>query len=370
MLMLKTETMNDTGMHCESRPPLIGNDRNDLAILFVEKNQPAFRVEQVYNWLYAKGVRDPLEFTDMPKSFRQWLSHNFSSNALEVSFKTESKISKVVKHLFELSDGKQIEGVYIPEKERATLCVSSQVGCALGCTFCATGTMGLIRHLSAGEILDQLLTVRYREEHFVSHIVFMGMGEPLHNYEAVSKAVRILNDPAGCAIARRHLTVSTAGWVPGIHKMIEERLPCRLAISMGSPETEKRRELMPVTKKFPLEDLFAAAAEWAQAMNDQVTIEYTLLEGVNDSIQDVKLLVKLLQGIHAKVNVLTYNPGPDTPFQRPSLDKIERFTSELERKFTGPVTRRLSRGDEIGAACGQLVLQTSRGNRQKKVSVL
>ncbi|MDK9700999.1 MAG: 23S rRNA (adenine(2503)-C(2))-methyltransferase RlmN [bacterium] len=337
-------------------PTLIGMDRSGLAEFFSEQAQPTYRVEQVYKWLYSRGVRDPRLFSDMPKAFRQWLYENTAPSNLSIAYRTESQISGVIKYLFLLRDERTIEGVWIPDKERATLCVSSQVGCALGCTFCATGTMGLIRQLTTGEIIEQALTVRYSESRPLTHVVFMGMGEPMHNYDAVKRAVRILNDPAGVALAKRHITVSTAGWVPGIYQMIEDKLPCRLAISMGSPDDVRREAMMPVTKKYSLDELFVAMKAWADATGNRVTIEYTLLEGVNDSIADARLLIKRLHGIPAKINVLTYNPGPDAPFRRPSIEQIDRFTAELHERYPGAVTRRLSRGDEIGAACGQLVI--------------
>ncbi len=340
----------------DSLPPLIGNDRTDLAALFAPEQQPSFRTEQVFKWLYGKGIRDPRDFSNMPKPFRTHLAENFSESAVEVEYRTSSDVSQVVKYLFRLVDGKKVEGVWIPDRDRGTLCVSSQVGCALGCEYCATGSMGFTRNLTSGEIIDQLLTVRYRENKLITHVVFMGMGEPLQNYDAVAKIVRILNDPAGCAIARRHITISTAGWIPGIERLIADHLPCRLAISLGSPDDEIRAKLMPVAQRFPLTDLFAAAKAWTSEMDDHVTIEYTLLAGVNDRPEDAKKLNKMLMGIPSKINILTYNPGPDARFERSSGAQTERFTTLLEEIFCGPVTRRISRGDEIGAACGQLVL--------------
>lgn len=339
-------------------PVLVGLTRNEIAEAISDFPQtPNFRSEQLYKWMYSRGVFDPDQFTNMPKIFRNWLKERFQWNLINPLLKKQSDISGVKKFVFELTDERMVEGVWIPEKERATVCVSSQVGCALGCTFCATGTMGLIRNLSAGEIVLQPLLIRHQLKMNVTHIVFMGMGEPLHNYREVSKSVRILNDPAGLAIGKRHITVSTAGWVPGIYQMIDDKLPCRLAISMGSANESKRMDLMPVTKKYPLEELMKAANAWARSFDDYVTIEYTLIEGENDSILDTKRLVSLLHGIPAKVNVLTYNPGSHPLMKRPQLERVEEFTIELSKRFPGPVTRRLSRGDEIGAACGQLVIE-------------
>ncbi|MCX7835612.1 MAG: 23S rRNA (adenine(2503)-C(2))-methyltransferase RlmN [bacterium] len=340
------------------KPFLFGLERQEIAAAISEYGDvPTYRKEQLYKWMYARGILNPLHYSDIPKPFREWLNQKFEWNIIELSLKKQSTISGVNKYLYRLHDQRMIEGVWIPEKNRSTLCVSSQVGCALGCKFCATGTMGLHRNLLAGEILSQAWYVRCIDQLIVTHIVFMGMGEPLHNYRETSKCVRILNDPTGFAIGRKHITVSTAGWVPKIYQMIEDRLPCRLAISMGSPKEDVRAELMPVTKRFSLKELMLAAKEWTVAFDDYVTIEYTLIEGVNDSLQDVQMLVSLLKGVPSKVNVLTYNPISNSKFQKTSLERTENFIKELEKKFSGPVTRRLSRGDEINAACGQLVVQ-------------
>lgn len=345
-------------MKLEKRRTLLGLERNEIAQAISDYGDvPNYRSGQIYHWMYGKGLFNPLLYSNMPKTFREWLSINFDWNLVNPTLQKSSEISGVRKFLYELNDQRFIEGVWIPEKNRFTLCVSSQVGCALGCKFCATGSMGLIRNLHSGEILLQPLLMRYRYQLTVTHIVFMGMGEPLHNYTEVAKSVRILNDPAGLSIAKRHITVSTAGWVPGIYQMIADRLPCRLAISMGSPKEEIRTELMPVSKKFSLLELMKAAKEWSKAFDDYITIEYTLLENVNDSVDDVKLLVTLLKGIPSKINVLTFNPIASSHFQRPSFERVENFVHELEKRFSGPVTRRLSRGDDINAACGQLVIK-------------
>src|SRR3989454_6083526 len=353
---------------------------------FVEHGEPAFRAKQVYSWLYQQLVTDFSAMTNLPQALRTRLAEEACIGPMIVRSELHSKDDRTRKILLELDDGKLIESVlmlYPPLEEsssRATVCISSQAGCAFGCTFCATGQMGFYRHLSAGEIVAQVLYFA-RElrdapwaakglpgsapiDH-ITNIVLMGMGEPLHNYENVLQALRILNSPEGFNLGARHMTVSTVGLVPAIRKLSQEQLQVNLAISLHAPTDELRSQTMPINKKYPLEELIAACKDYIAATGRQVTFEYVLLAGVNDTVEYAHLLGTLLAPLKqfAHVNCIPVN-ATSADFKSPSDEAISVFRNVLfEHRISNSV--RAERGDDIAAACGQLRTRFEKNRQQQ-----
>ena len=339
-----------------SKENLLGYTLPQLQAVMVGLGEKPYRGKQLYKWLYNTRQYDFNLMTDFTKELRSQLAdkYQFEPLVLEKSVKSTDGTEKF---LFRLSDGKPVETVLIPDDNRRTLCVSSQSGCALACQFCATGTMGLLRNLTVGEIVGQLIFVRdkYGDDAF-TNVVFMGMGEPLNNFENVVDAVRIMSDPSGLAMSARKVTVSTSGVTPKIKKLADSGLKARLALSLHAATQEKRRKIMPVAETFGLEKLMEAVRYWAEKTGDRVTFEYILFDGFNDSMEDVKALAQLVRGIPCKINVLAYNEVPGLKFKRPSDEKVDWFGKQLYPR-TPAVTVRKSRGRDIAAACGQLAAQ-------------
>jgi len=347
----------------------------ELQSWLVKQGEPAFRAKQIYNWLYSRLITDFAQMTNLPQSLREKLATEASIGPMVVRSELHSKDDRTRKILLELADGKLIESVlmlYPPLGEnsaRATVCVSTQAGCAFGCTFCATGQMGFDRHLSTGEIVAQVLYFA-RElrtapwtaaglpgstpiDH-VSNLVLMGMGEPLHNYTNVLQALRILNSAEGFNLGARHMTVSTVGLVPAIRKLSQEPLQVNLAISLHAPTDELRSQTMPINRKYPLSELIAACKDYIAATRRQVTFEYVLLSGVNDTPQYAHLLGKLLAPLNqfAHVNCIPVN-ATAASYTTPGPEAIRTFRNILfEHGISNTV--RAERGDDIAAACGQL----------------
>lgn len=313
-----------------------------------------FRAEQVAQWLYVRGVEDPLEMMDLDKSLREKLSQEWKTSALSLSDLQRSQ-DGTLKGALRAEDGVLIEAVIIPEGDRRTLCISSQVGCALACSFCATGEMGFTRNLSTAEIVDQFLHMQREmpEGERISNIVFMGMGEPLLNLPNVIEAVRIFLDQKTFAIASKRITVSTSGVLSKIPVLLDA-VPVNLALSLHATTDNVRDVLVPLNKKFPL-----AAVMQELKRNPMITkrrpvfFEYTLLEGVNDGLEDARRLVELLKKLPAKLNVIPMNSHPGSAYRKPTDAVINRFMKELA-KGNFPITLRKSRGSDIDAACGQL----------------
>jgi 23S rRNA (adenine2503-C2)-methyltransferase len=320
---------------------------------FVAEGLPGFRADQVASWLYGRGVEDPAAWTDLPQDLRASLAERYALRALTVRSHDCSR-DGTVKAALETRDGAVLEAVLIPEEDRSTLCVSTQVGCPLACSFCATGTLGLTRNLRTAEIVDQV--VRMRElvpERRITNVVFMGMGEPLLNLPAVIEAVRTLQHPRGFGLAPRRVTVSTAGVVPRIADLLEA-VPVNLAVSLHATTDALRDVLVPLNKRFPLDTLLGALRRIPQlSRRHPVFVEYTLMAGVNDDVTDARRLVKLLRGIPAKVNLIPMNPHPGSPYRAPTPEVASRFMGELVRGGLVATLRR-SRGSDIDAACGQL----------------
>ncbi len=321
--------------------------------------EPAFRGRQLFKWLHQHCAQSYAEMTNLSKAFREKLSRQHPMEPVRI-VEEQLAADGTRKFRFGLRDGRQVEGVFMPEKERSTFCVSTQVGCAMGCSFCATAGMGLLRSLSAGEIVGQLeAVIRHlgakEGKRVVSNVVFMGMGEPLANLEAVVAAVDILLHPQGQGLSRRHVTVSTVGLVRAIEQFVA-RAPVKLAVSLNATTDEQRSRLMPVNRKYPIAELIRCCRNLPLAYNDRVTFEYVLLAGVNDQLQDAHRLVKLLSGFRAKVNLIPYNGHPDSPYQRPAEAQVLAFQEVLVTHQITAFVRR-SRGEELRAACGQLVTE-------------
>jgi 23S rRNA (adenine2503-C2)-methyltransferase len=326
----------------------------DLEKLLGELGEKRYRSRQLALWIYAKGATSFDQMSDLSKDLREKLSEvAFIENIKLVKSQTSQKdISE--KFLFELSDGEKIESVLIWEERRVTLCLSTQVGCPLGCTFCATGKMGFKRNLTTGEIVDQAVALGH---HNITNAVLMGMGEPLLNYENTIKAVRIMNNEMGLSFPAKGITLSTAGIPSMIEKLAEEDFKIKLAISLNAPTDEKRNELMPINKKHPLSQLLKASKNYIKKRKARVTFEYVLIKDVNDSEKDALALSKLIAGISCKINLIPYNPVPDLPYDRPSEEKIKAFRDYLYPRCP-TVTLRRSKGEDILAACGQLRTQS------------
>jgi 23S rRNA (adenine2503-C2)-methyltransferase len=320
---------------------------------FVSLDLPKYRAEQVYSWMYQKQAWDWEEMTDLPKKLRSLFRDR---GILVRSLKSKDQIEDqdgTIKYLFELEDGNSIESVFIPESERNTVCISTQVGCGMNCSFCATGRNGLVRNLTPGEILDQPLFMMRLTGKKINNIVVMGQGEPLINYDATLKAIKILNDPKGMGIGARHITISTCGIIPGILKLGKEPLQVNLAISLHAPSDELREQLMPIAKQYPLDQLMTAIRQYIDFTGRRVTFEYTMIDGVNDRPQDVQKLIQLLSGMLCHVNLIPLNPIPKSNLQRSKQAQVRYFVTELN-KANIEATIRKERGTNLAAACGQL----------------
>jgi len=347
-------TALDTRTHARRRPSLKDHSRADLRALFAARGWSAYRADQVASWLYRQDATGLEQMTNLPAGLRSEIAAEFEVETLEVEL-TQRSVDGTQKLLLRAFDGARIEAVLIPEERRHTLCVSTQVGCPLTCSFCATGALGFTRNLSAGEIVDQVLHARRRipTGEVLTNLVFMGMGEPLLNLPNVSEAIRILVDPKGLAMAPRRITVSTAGVLPQIAPLLAVA-PIHLAVSLHATTDEVRDVLVPLNKRFPLAELMAALRSEPQIHRRRpVFFEYTLMDGVNDSLADARRMPRLLAGIPAKVNVIPMNPHADAPYRPPPAAVVDRFTAALHEAGLR-VTLRRDRGRDIDAACGQL----------------
>ncbi len=338
----------------------------ELEAVFAEWGEPRYRAKQVLEWLYRKRVGSFAGMSNLPAALRERLDAAFGFDLLEPVRKQGSN-DTTQKFLFKLGDGALIETVLIPaspalygeRSDRRTLCVSSQVGCAYGCKFCASGLDGFGRNLHAGEIVEQLMRVEALSGEKVNNIVFMGMGEPLANYENLIKAISILNAPWGIGLGARHMTVSTSGLAPQIRKLGEQPLQIRLAISLHGATNEVREQIMPVNRKYPLEELLAACEEYHQRKAQRITFEFILIDGVNDSLEQATALARLAERLEAKINCIPYNKVDGLPWERPSLRRQDAFMEVLKRAGVSATIRR-EKGHDIAAACGQLRLQAKR----------
>ncbi len=340
----------------ENKTNLKGLTLPELEAFVRDQGEKRFRASQLFAWIYRRNVIQFEDMTDISKSFRSRLAEVATIGALKVVQTVQSADSGTQKFLFELPDGQKIESVFMREEKRLTVCLSSQVGCALGCRFCATGSMGFYRNLESWEILEQFLAIQRRLQVKPSNVVIMGMGEPLLNYEAVIRACQLLNHPDGPAIGHRKIVISTSGIVPQIRRFATEHQPFKLAISLNAATDAQRIQIMPIAKKYPLAELMAAAREYARLSRLRVTLEYVLIAGFNDQPQDATNLKNLVHGLPCKINLIPYNNIQD-PAQVPDNAAINQFFSHF-KDFPAIVSVRWSKGTDIQAACGQLAVKT------------
>jgi 23S rRNA (adenine2503-C2)-methyltransferase len=326
----------------------------ELEAHLVKGKEPAYRARQIWQWLFRKGAVTFAEMTNLSESLRARLAEDFTISRLAVLRQAVSE-DGTKKFLFGLADGQSIETVLIPETKRLTLCVSTQVGCGFGCAFCATALLGLKRNLRTSEVLDQILEASrsLARDQRITHVVLMGMGEPLANYAETVKALAVMTDTSwGIGISPRRITLSTVGLVPQIRRLMEET-KVNLAISLHAPTDELRGELMPVNRKYSLQQLMECCRSLPIPRRKRITFEYVLLRGVNDSVEDAKALCQMLRDIRCKVNVIPFNPHPGSRYRRPDDSAVERFQQVLQVHDL-QINIRRPRGDDIQAACGQL----------------
>ena len=323
---------------------------DEWAGVMAELGQPAYRARQVFHALHAEGVRDWAAVRTLPAALRARLAERYALYPPTVAQRAQSR-DGTAKYLLAMPDGHEIETVHIPDAGRVTVCVSSQAGCALACTFCATGRLGLLRNLPAGEITDQVHLAREGDP--APNVVFMGMGEPLANYAAVVRAVRLLLAPEGLGLSPRRITLSTSGLPDRMRRLADEELGIRLAVSLHAADDAKRTALMPINARYPIAEVLAAAQEYAERSGRRVSFEYVLLAGVNDTDADARRLAALLPRRISHVNLIPYNPT-DAAFQGSPPDRIAAFAALLRERGV-PCSVRRSRGRDVQAACGQLV---------------
>lgn len=345
-------------------------DLPELEATLVARGLERFRARQLFAWIYKRGVVDIESMTDLPRDLRAALASSCRIGTPEVTSRERSS-DGTEKFLLKLSDGRRIESVFIPDTPAMTFCISTQVGCAMACAFCLTGKMGLVRNLTAGEIAGQVRVLAgalgLRDKAF--NIVLMGMGEPLHNYDSVMKAMRILCDEQGFHLPPRRVTLSTVGLLPALEKLGQEELMPNLAISLHAPTDEQRGALVPINRKYGVRDIVEACKRFPVRKRSRITFEYVMLAGVNDAPEDARRLAKLLSGVKAKVNLIPLNAAAGIPFDRPSDETVDRFARVLaERDVT--VSVRKSRGRDIRAACGQLIVEGEQRSPAQKLATL
>ncbi|MFM2356184.1 MAG: rRNA ((2503)-C(2))-methyltransferase RlmN [Pseudomonadota bacterium] len=358
---------------------IVGLTRDGLRAALIAAGTPEkqakMRVGQIWQWVYHWGVRDFAAMTNLAKDYRALLAEHFTVEIPEIVSKQVSA-DGTRKYLVRIAGGHEVETVYIPEEDRGTLCISSQVGCTLTCSFCHTGTQKLVRNLTAGEIAGQVMLARddlgewpvpgapKDETRLLSNIVLMGMGEPLYNFENVRDAMQIVMDPEGIALSRRRITLSTSGVVPEIARTAEE-IGCLLAVSFHATTNGIRDTLVPINKRWNIETLLNALRDYPRLSNsERITFEYVMLKGVNDSDADAKRLVKLIRGIPAKINLIPFNEWPGAPYERSDWERIEAFADIIYKAgYASPI--RTPRGEDIMAACGQLKSATERARKSR-----
>ena len=359
---------------------LVGLTRAQMRNVLIEHGTPEkqakMRVGQIWQWIYEKGVRDFAVMSNLAKTYRAELAEHFVIEVPEVVSKQVS-LDGTRKYLMRIAGGHEVETVYIPEEDRGTLCISSQVGCTLTCSFCHTGTQKLVRNLTTAEIIGQVLVARddlgewpeqgapKNETRLLSNIVLMGMGEPLYNFDNVRDAMKIAMDPEGISLSRRRITLSTSGVVPEIAKTAQD-IGCQLAISFHATTDEVRDKLVPINKKWNIAELLDTLRTYPKVSNsERITFEYVMLKDVNDTDADARRLVKLIKGIPAKINLIPFNEWPGSPYKRSDWSRIEAFADIIYKAgYASPI--RTPRGEDIMAACGQLKSATERARKSKK----
>jgi len=345
---------------------LSGLSREELVTFCTSLEESNYRAGQIFSWIHAKLVSSFAEMTDLSISCRARLEEVAVLESLTLISIQDSTQTSARKFLFELFDGARIESVYLPDSGRHTVCLSSQVGCPLDCSFCATGKMGFIRNLTAAEIMAQLICIQKEVDERISNVVFMGMGEPLLNYDAVVKAASLINDKNGFAIGARKIIISTAGIVSNIVRFADEGHRFGLAFSLNATGEASRSAVMPITKKYTLADCLDALSYYSKKLRRQVTLEYILMNGVNDSDEDARRLSSFTRRLKCKLNIIPYNPIPGDAAKRPTKEELNTFVKKL-LPSKSIVTVRWSQGSDISAACGQLYSQIKRGTARKQM---
>jgi 23S rRNA (adenine2503-C2)-methyltransferase len=364
----------DAGPPRDERPDLRGLPLEQLQALVASLREKPFRARQLHRWLHRAGAAHLDEMTDVPRTLRAALAEQTTLTTLERATEQVSS-DGTIKWTWRTADGKLLESVYMPEAERKTLCVSSQVGCAVGCTFCLTGTMGLSRNLGPGEIVDQVHRANRRIVELglaegprpLSNLVFMGMGEPLANYRSLKVSLELLLAEDGPNFSHRHVTVSTSGVVPVMRRLGVET-PVKLAVSLNATTDAVRDVIMPINRRYPLAELLAACRAFPVKQGRRITFEYVLLAGVNDSLEDARRLPGLLRGIPAKVNLIPYNANPGLPYAAPDPAHVSAFQEHLLSRNVTAVVRK-NRGRDIMAACGQLAAEGGPGDPRRRASL-
>ena len=327
-------------------------DLNELKEELINLGEKPFRAEQIFKWLYQEKVKDFSEMTNLSLELREKLKQNYTICNFKILRKQESK-DGTIKYLFDVLDGNDIETVLMSYHHGYSICVSSQIGCKMGCKFCASTGINFIRSLSSGEIVEQILAVEQDTGVRISNVVFMGIGEPFDNYDNVINSIRIINNPKGLNIGARHISISTSGLVPKIYKLAEENIPCTLSISLHATNNAKRSEMMPVNNTYPIEDLIKACKDYIEKTNRRISFEYALAKDNNDNLEDAKGLVKLLKGMLCHVNLIPINKIENGTFDKSSNENIMKFRDYLnDHGIVATIRREL--GSDIDAACGQL----------------
>jgi 23S rRNA (adenine2503-C2)-methyltransferase len=360
--------------HADERPDLRSLPREHLEALVASLGERPFRARQLHRWLHQKGAYALDEMTDLPRALREALAARVALTTLERATEQRS-VDGTIKWTWRTADGKLVESVYMPEAERKTLCLSTQVGCAVGCTFCMTGTMGLARNLTPGEIVDQVHRANRRIVELglaegprpLTNLVFMGMGEPLANYRSLKVALDLLLSEDGPNFSHRHVTVSTSGLVPVLQRLGEET-QVKLAVSLNATTDAQRDAIMPINRRYPLARLLEACRAFPMKQGRRITFEYVLLGGVNDADEDAERLARLIRGIPAKVNLIPYNENPGLGFRAPAPERVEAFQAILVGRNVTVVVRK-NRGRDIAAACGQLAAEGGPGDPRRRAAL-
>ena len=341
---------------------------DELEAIIKNLGEPAFKAKQIYEWLHVKMASSYDEMTNLSKALREALSEQYPLYKMGMARCQESKMDGTRKYLLRLDDGNVIESVWMKYAHGNSVCISSQVGCRMGCTFCASTIGGLKRNLSTGEMLDQIYTIQKDTAERVSNIVIMGMGEPLDNYEAVVRFIRMISDEQGLNISQRNITLSTCGLVPQIYELAKEQLQITLALSLHSPTDEQRAELMPIAKKYGLAEVLDACKDYYNKTKRRLTFEYSLADGINDEMSKARELAILLKGLNCHVNLIPMNPVRERKYTQSEYENVVKFQNKLE-KYGINVTIRREMGRDIDGACGQLRYKAQTQNQSISTSL-
>ena len=338
---------------------LLGMNIQELEDWSIKNGESKFRGIQIFEWIYKHGIKDPLKMLNISTKFRNFIKNNCQFSILKLEKKSYSNNDKTIKFLFKLEDNQFIETVSMIDDKFHTVCISSQVGCAIDCKFCATASMGFKRNLNCGEIIEQLNFVRVNVEKPITNIVYMGMGEPFLNYNNVIKSADIFHHNLGFGLSAKRITISTAGIVPKIKQFIKDNIKYKLAVSLNASTDKQREKIMPINHTWPINDLILASKMFSNRKRKNIMFEYVLLENINDSIQDAENLMNLIKGMDSKINIIPYNET-DGQYKRPSDNVIDSFIQVLlknQKKYGYRVLVRWSKGQDINAGCGQLAIK-------------